>query len=72
MIGKRLLIVTCVFKKGLLCELNNCRTISLTCTCCKVVESVLKNQMLDYLMANKLNSRHSSMDSCVNIQLVCS
>ncbi len=49
-------IVSPVFKKGLPCDVNNYRPISLTCTCCKVMESIIKDQMLDYLMVNKLIS----------------
>ena len=35
-------IVTSVFKKALACDLSNCMPISLTCICCKVMESITK------------------------------
>jgi len=51
-------IVTPVFKKGLSCDVNNYRPISLTCVCCKIMESIIKQKMLDYLLHNKLISKH--------------
>ena len=54
----RTAIVTPVFKKGLSCDVNNYRPISLTCVCCKIMESIIKQKMLDYLLQNSLISRH--------------
>ena len=51
-------IVTPVFKKGLSSDVNNYRPISLTCCFCKIMESIVKDQMLDYLLQNKLISKH--------------
>lgn len=51
-------LVTPIFKKGLACELNNYRPISLTCTCCKIMETITKNQMLEYLLLNNFISKH--------------
>ena len=51
-------IVTPVFKKGLASDVNNYRPISLTCTCCKIMESVIKRQVLNYLLHHNLISKH--------------
>jgi hypothetical protein len=70
-------IVTPVFKKGLASDVNNYRPISLTCISCKVMESIIKDKMLDYLMAhNRITkqqhgflSKHSTctqLIECVN------
>ena len=40
------------FKKGLASDPNNYRPISLTCICCKVMESVVKEQTLTFLLKN--------------------
>jgi len=40
------------FKKGLASDPNNYRPISLTCICCKVMESVIKEQTLKFLLKN--------------------
>lgn len=45
-------IVTPAFKKGKPSEPNNYRPISLTCICCKVMESVIKKQVLTFLLAH--------------------
>ncbi len=42
-------IVTPMFKKGKSSDPNNYRPISLTCVCCKLFESVIKDQLLSYL-----------------------
>jgi hypothetical protein len=41
--------VTPIFKKGDASQPANYRPISLTCTCCKVMESIIKTRMLAYL-----------------------
>jgi len=41
--------VTPVFKNGTTCEANNYRPISLTSTCCRVMERIINKQLLDYL-----------------------
>jgi len=51
-------VVTPVFKKGLASDVNNYRPISLTCTCCKIVKSVIKRQVLNYLLHRNLISKH--------------
>jgi len=50
--------VTPVFKKGSACDVKNYRPISLTCTCCKVMETFIKEQLLEYLLSAGLISRH--------------
>ena len=49
--------VTPVFKKGKTSDPNNYRPISLTCVCCKIFESIVKDQLLSYLMAHSLISK---------------
>ena len=39
-------IVTPAFKKGLSSNVNNYRPISITCVCCKIMETVIKDEML--------------------------
>jgi ribonucleases P/MRP protein subunit RPP40 len=51
-------VVTPVHKKGPTCDVNNYRPISLTCVCCKLMEIIVKNRMLGYLLSNKLISSH--------------
>jgi len=51
-------IVTPVFKTGSPCDPANYRPISLTCVACKLMERVIANQMLSYLRAHNLISKH--------------
>ena len=51
-------IVTPVFKTGRSCDVENYRPISLTCVACKVMERVIADQMLNYLRAHNLISKH--------------
>ena len=51
-------IVKPIFKKGSSSETSNYRPISLTCVCCKVFESILKNHLLDYMQTNSIISKH--------------
>jgi hypothetical protein len=46
-----------IFKKGNSSDPNNYRPISLTCVCCKLFESVVKNHMLIYLLDNSIISK---------------
>ena len=50
-------IVKPIFKKGSASDPNNYRPISLTSVVCKVFETIIKNQLLDYLNENSLLSR---------------
>lgn len=52
----RMAFVTPVYKKGESSLPSNYRPISLTCTCCKVMESIIKNSMLKYLKDNNIIS----------------
>jgi len=70
-------IVTPSFKKGNPSDPNNYRPISLTCICCKVMESVVKKHMLDFLLLHGKISKQqhgflakhstcSQLTECVN------
>ena len=48
---------TC-FKKGVTTDPQNYRPIALTCTMCKIMETIVKDQLLDYLLSKKLISKH--------------
>jgi hypothetical protein len=58
-------IVVPVFKKGDASLTKNYRPISLTCTLCKVMESMVKDNMLEHLTANNLldPSQHGFLPS---------
>jgi len=47
-------IISTVFKKGKKHLVENYRPISLTCITCKIMESVIRDQMMDYFLSNKL------------------
>ena len=47
-------VVTPIFKKGDPSELGNYRPIALTCICCKLLESIIVSNLLDYLNDRKL------------------
>ena len=47
-------IVTCVFKKGTHGNPDNYRQIRLTCILCKVLESIVRDVIVDYIQANYL------------------
>lgn len=70
-------VVTPVHKKGLVCDVNNYRPISLTSVCCKLMESIIKKQVLDYFLSKSIISKHqhgflsrhstqSQMLECIN------
>ena len=46
--------VTPIFKKGLKCQVDNYRPVSLTSVICKVMEKVVRNALLNHLMENSL------------------
>ena len=50
--------ITPIFKKGNKLDPCNYRPIALTCVMCKLMESVVKDQLLSYLLAHKLISKH--------------
>ena len=54
-------IVTTVHKNGATSDPNNFRPISLTATCCKVMERVFNSQLLRYLLKHELISISTSM-----------
>ncbi len=47
-----------VFKKGSRLEPSNYRPISLTCICCKVMETIIKKHLVRHLISNDLISHH--------------
>ena len=48
--------VTAIYKKGSKHDRSNYRPVSLTSVCCKILESLIRDHMLNYLLANKLLS----------------
>ena len=51
-------IVTPVHKNGPTSDPNNFRPISITATCCKVMERVFNSQLLCYLLKHELITKH--------------
>ena len=51
-------IITPKFKKGSPTDPSNYRPIALTCTCSKVLESIISIQMIQYLLDHKLITPH--------------
>jgi len=51
-------VVTPFFKKGTTSDPANCRPIPLICTCCRVMERIISTHLIDYLLCNKLISKH--------------
>ncbi len=49
-------IVASVFKKGSSSDVKNYRPISLTCIASKVMERIVRNEILSYLLSHKLIS----------------
>jgi hypothetical protein len=49
--------ITPLFKKGVTSDPNNYRLVALTATLCKVMESVIKDQLLQYLTGKGLISK---------------
>ena len=50
--------VTPIFKKGQTCDPGNYRPISLTCVFCKIMETIIKDNIITYLLANNLITKH--------------
>ena len=51
-------IITPKFKKGVSTDPSNYRPIALTCTCCKIIESIISNELMLYLLDQKLITPH--------------
>ena len=50
--------VTPIHKKGPTCDPNNYRPISLTCVCCRVMETIINRHIIDHLQRNNLINKH--------------
>jgi len=50
--------VTPIFKKGVTSDPANYRPISLTCTCCRVMERIINVQLIHYVLSNSLITKH--------------
>ena len=52
-----------IFKKGKKTAAENYRPVSLTCVCCKLLESIIKDDIMDHLSRNQLirKSQHGFM-----------
>ena len=48
--------VTTIYKKGAKKEPRNYRAVSLTCIACKVMESIIRDHMLDHMVRNHILS----------------
>ena len=53
----RLSIITPKFKKGSPSDPKNYRPIALTCSCCKILESIIASEVLTFLLEHKLITR---------------
>ena len=54
----KLSTITPIFKKGSPSDPANYRPISLTCTCCKILESIIACELLEYLSSHNLITKH--------------
>ena len=64
--------VTPIFKKGAKAEPGNYRPVSLTSVCCKLMETLIRDQLMDHLLKNDLinQSQHGFMPGkscCTNL-----
>src|SRR5260221_1675279 len=46
-----------IVMKGLASDVSNYRPISITCICCKMLETIVKNNLLSYLEKNRIISK---------------
>ena len=56
----KLSTVTPIFKKGDPADPSNYRPIALTCTCCKILESIIANELTNFLIDHKLISKSTA------------
>ena len=57
--------VTPLFKKGEKSKPNNYRPVSLTCLLCKVMESIVRDELIDYLEKNEFFLMDSDCQLCL-------
>ena len=50
--------VSAIFKKGNKKQAQNYRPVSLTCICCKILESIFRDQIITHMKTNKLFSKN--------------
>ncbi len=50
--------VTAIFKKGVKSNPGNYRPVSLTCILCKMLETIIRDQLISHMIDNDLLSRH--------------
>ncbi len=55
--------ITPIFKKGKRSDPGNYRSVSLTSVCCRILESIIRDSMMDHLVKNNLlsDSQHGFM-----------
>ena len=54
----KLSVIIPKFKKGTPSDHSNYRPIALTCTCCKVLESIIATDLIQFLIEHNLITRH--------------
>ncbi len=64
--------VTPIFKKGSKSDPGNYRPVSLTSVCCKILESIIRDTVMEHLLVNNLlnQSQHGFMprkSCCINL-----
>jgi len=48
--------VTAIYKKGSKCDRGNYRSVNLTSVCCRILEQLIRDRMMEYLLGNRLIS----------------
>ena len=48
--------ITTIFKKGSRLDVGNYRPVSVTCICCKIIESIIRDFITEHLIRNKVFS----------------
>ena len=53
----KLATISAIYKKGNKKKAGNYRPVSLTCICCKIIESIIRDQIVSHMKKNKLFSK---------------